>query len=192
MTYLSDDNSSSGGYYVFSANYPNKVFKFDASTFYNWEQDNLPITDLENRTDWLYNQQGMPGSSMPDSTFVLSGSADNTFNCFDDIDDIIARLPKRITYKILIEICTYGDLGKLRLNGLTVEDGGSLEIINRNAYWNDDVTNAKKMQAHTLSSIGNYPKNKRLGNTAETRSTITVVSGGVPGTPSNHAINTIS
>jgi len=177
MGYL-DDNSSSGGYYVFSANYPNKVFKFDASTFYNWEQDNLPITDLENRTDWLYNKMGMPGSSMPDATFVLSSTADNTYNCFDDIKDITDRLPKRITSKILIELCSYGDLGRLKLQDISVEDGGALEIISRNSLNNDDVAYDSRFESADVSSISNWPKNKwRLGiGTLENRTLITSVS----------------
>jgi hypothetical protein len=30
-----------------------KVTKYDASSFYNWEQDNLPLHDLDERTTYF-------------------------------------------------------------------------------------------------------------------------------------------
>ena len=41
------------------------VTKHDTSSFYNWEQDNLPLYDLEERTDYLWEKLGWPTSSLP-------------------------------------------------------------------------------------------------------------------------------
>ena len=41
-----------------------KVTKFDSNSFYNWEQDNMPVYDLEERTHYLWEKMGFPTSSI--------------------------------------------------------------------------------------------------------------------------------
>ena len=42
-----------GGNYVLDSRSLADVRKYTASSFYNWEQDNIPIEDLESRTNAL-------------------------------------------------------------------------------------------------------------------------------------------
>ena len=122
---------TSGGPVAIS-DYTTSVFKFDASTFYNWQIDNLPLTDLQQRDDFMYLMLGAPASAVEGVTFTLSGTAGGAgTNIFTDIDDITARIPKRLTFPMLIELCAYGDLGKLELNGIKTEGRGSLKIVNK-------------------------------------------------------------
>ena len=59
-----------------------KVTKFDSSSFYNWEQDNLPVYDLDERTFYLWEQLGYPTSSIPGVAIVVSADApDSTVAC---------------------------------------------------------------------------------------------------------------
>jgi hypothetical protein len=134
------------------------VSKFDTSTFYNWEEDNVPLYDLEERTYELWEQQGFPTSSVPG--FALSVSADAptadlqaNSRIFTTVSACIAALPKVIRFPVLIEVANYGDLGKLELHDFRVEETGSIEIINRN-FVKDYTTSA------TIKSVGST-----LGNT---------------------------
>ncbi len=117
------------------------VEKFDTSSFYNWEQDNIPLYDLEERTYYLWEKSGWPTSGSPQvSGVVFSVSADaigtdtyaNDPNLFLDLSSAINALPDVIRYPIRIEVANYGNLGELVLNNLHFTDNGALEIINRN------------------------------------------------------------
>ena len=53
-----DIYTSSGSVMLYNSWTP-YVSKYDTSSFYNWEQDNLPLYDLEERTYELWEQQGL-------------------------------------------------------------------------------------------------------------------------------------
>ena len=114
------------------------VPKYDASSFYNWEQDNLPLFSLEQRGDTLYRALGFPGGNPDGVTFTLSsaGNFDESLGVYDSIQDIVERIPKRLKFPVLIELCTYGNLGRLDLANITCEGDGKLEIRNK-AYFED-------------------------------------------------------
>ena len=117
------------------------VEKFDTSSFYNWEQDNIPLYDLEERTYYLWEKSGWPTSGAPQvSGVIFSVSADaegtdafatNT-NIFLSVSSAIDALPDIIRYPIRIEVANFGVLGDLVLNNLHFTDNGALEIVNRN------------------------------------------------------------
>lgn len=130
-----DIYTSSGSVQLFNAWTP-YVSKFDTSSFYNWEQDNLPLYDVEERTYELWEQQGFPTSSLTGFAFTVSADtpsitldADRTI--FTDVSSAIAAIPKVVRFPVLIEVANYGDLGPLELHNFRIEEGGSIEIINR-------------------------------------------------------------
>lgn len=112
------------------------VSKFDTSSFYNWEQDNLPLYDLEERTYELWEKAGFPTSST--AGFSLTVSADTPLailnannNIFVDVSSCIAALPDVIRCPIVVEVCQMGPIGPLELHNIRIAESGSLEIINR-------------------------------------------------------------
>ena len=112
-----------------------KVTKHDASSFYNWEQDNLPIHDLEERTHLLWEKFGHPTSALTGMSFIVSADATDTCNplYFTTLSACVAALPEYINYPILIEIASFGNLGGLNLSNKSFGPRGALEIVNRNA-----------------------------------------------------------
>ena len=131
-----------GGNYVLDSRDLTDVRKYTASSFYNWEQDNIPIEDLESRTNALALNTGQSSTSIEGVTMVLSSTADNTISVYDNISDILDRIPKILTFPILVEICDYGDLGELKLEGITLKGDGALQFINRNHAASIDGNNA--------------------------------------------------
>lgn len=114
-----------------------KVTKYDSSSFYNWEQDNLPIYDLEERTFYLWEQLGYPTSAIPGVALVVSADAPDAAigcnkNIFRTVSAAVEALPQIINFPIIIEIANFGELGDLILNNHKFGPRGSLEIINRN------------------------------------------------------------
>ena len=109
------------------------VTKFDTSSFYNWEQDNLPILDLEERTSLLWERLGHPTSSINGFALVVSADAVSSCNSniFKTISACLAVLPEVINVPYLIEVASYGDLGPLVLSNKIFGPRGSIEIINR-------------------------------------------------------------
>ena len=156
-------NDVTGGNYVITAtNTLEDVRKYTASSFYNWEQDNIPIDDLESRTNSLGANIGLTASGIAGATLVLSGTADTANSVYDSIDDIVNRIPKLLTFPLLVEICNYGSLGDLKLEGITIKGNGSLEIINRNhgqALHGDSLSSFIKV---TESATG-FPFGTELG-----------------------------
>ena len=76
MPFKSEDiYSASGNAKLFNVWTP-YVSKFDTSSFYNWEQDNLPLYDLEERTYELWEQQGWPTSSVPGLALTVAADRD--------------------------------------------------------------------------------------------------------------------
>jgi hypothetical protein len=111
------------------------VTKHDTSSFYNWEQDNLPLYDLEERTDYLWEKLGYPTSSLPGMVLAVSSSIpthlDVSCNFFLDLSSAIKALPEVLHMPVLIEVCASGYLGDLELDNIKCMGDGALEIINR-------------------------------------------------------------
>jgi hypothetical protein len=131
-----DHYSTSGSVQLWNAWTP-YVSKHDTSSFYNWEQDNLPLYDLEERTYELWEQAGYPTSAVPGLALTVSADtpaatllADNTI--FTDLSSCIASIPKVVRFPVLVEVGNFGDLGKLELHNFRIEESGSIEIVNRN------------------------------------------------------------
>ena len=111
------------------------VTKHDTSSFYNWEQDNLPLYDLEERTNYIWEKLGWPTSSLPGMVLAVSSSIpanlEVSCNFFTDLSSAVKALPEIIRMPTLIEVCTSGNLGGLDLDNIKCEGDGKLEIINR-------------------------------------------------------------
>ena len=108
------------------------VTKHDSSSFYNWEEDNLPLYDVEERTDFLWERLGFPASSIPGMALCVSSSSptgDN--NVFTSLSAAVDALPEVIRMPTLIEVAVSGDLGTLELKNIKCVGDGKLEIINR-------------------------------------------------------------
>lgn len=130
---INDLYSVSGGVSLF--NYWNPfVTKHDTSSFYNWEQDNLPLYDLEERTHYLWEKFGYPLSGVPGMAMVVSSTIPDvaaSANVFTSLSAAIEALPEIIRMPTLIEIASSGSLGELELKNIKVVDDGVLEIVNR-------------------------------------------------------------
>ena len=127
-----DFYSASAGSEIF--NYFNPfVTKFDSQSFYNFEQDNQPLYDLEERTLGLWEKStGYATSSLVGMPLVVSATTDvNNRNIFSTLQGAIDALPNVIRTPVMIEVAVSGVLGGLDLNNVRVEEGGVLEIINR-------------------------------------------------------------
>tara|TARA_R100000951_G_scaffold80619_1_gene68419 strand:- start:5574 stop:9110 length:3537 start_codon:yes stop_codon:yes gene_type:complete len=131
-----DIYTSSGTVQLFNAWTP-YVSKFDTSSFYNWEQDNLPLYDLEERTYALWEQQGfatsagVPGLALSVSANADAGTLAADRTVFTELSSCIAAIPKVVRFPVLVEVGTIGDIGNLELHNFRIEEGGSIEIINR-------------------------------------------------------------
>ena len=133
---INDIYTSSGSVMLFNSWTP-YVSKYDTSSFYNWEQDNLPLYDLEDRTYEMWEQAGFPTSGVTGLSLTVSANtpaatlaANN--NIFTDLSSCIAAIPKIVRFPVLVEVANPGSLGKLELHNFRIEEGGSIEIINRN------------------------------------------------------------
>tara|TARA_R110000765_G_scaffold106027_1_gene196319 strand:+ start:1275 stop:5099 length:3825 start_codon:yes stop_codon:yes gene_type:complete len=109
------------------------ITMFDASTFYNWEQDNIPIQQLKDRTDTLLRHAGYNEASRPAGTvtYTLSSAENVDYGIYSNMGKILDLIPKRLTYPILVEVCDYGALGTMELADVVTEGAGQLEIRNR-------------------------------------------------------------
>lgn len=108
------------------------VYKFDSSGFYNWEQDNLPIYDLEDRDDLLFEQAGFPTSSVDGMMLTVSCCGIDNKKVFGTIADAVDALPHTIRFPVIIEVAASGELGELRLEDFQFEGSGAgIEIVNR-------------------------------------------------------------
>ena len=180
-----DSNTGGGGNFNSNAAGSNpfdtEVTKFGPDTFYNWEVDNIPIVELEERTNELYalinagvtqNSTYDPGAGGPGftgvstwstvpvtagTTFTLSSVSDPSNHVYTSWSDILYKIPKIVKYPILIEICKYGDLGVLNLHGITCEGEGALEIINRNFALTHPGTSGTNDTITQVSSVSGYP-----------------------------------
>ena len=132
MPFLHDDLylASSTGQVI--NNWVDPVYKFDSSSFYNWEQDNLPIYDLEDRDDVLHEMAGSPGTAPSGIMLAVSDCGIDNKKVFGTLSGALEALPNTIRSPVIIEVCTSGQLGDLRLENKEISpSGGGLEIINR-------------------------------------------------------------
>ena len=139
MAFSKDDIYTSSGTVMLQNFWTPYVSKYDTSSFYNWEQDNLPLYDLEERTHVLWEQlgfatsAGVPGLSLTVSADAPALTLEQNSTIFTDVSSCIAAIPKVVRFPVLIEVCNFGDLGRLELHNFRIEEGGSIEIINRAA-----------------------------------------------------------
>lgn len=145
---------------------PNKLYgcwtqnvtKFDTSSFYNWEQDNLPIYDLDERTNFLWERLGNPTSSLYGFALVVSANATSACNTniFTSLSACLNALPEVINAPYLIEVGSFGNLGPLSISNRTFGPNGSIEIINRNfakSYGKDNTYEYYKERPTSNNSI---------------------------------------
>ena len=112
--------------------FPN-ISMFDASTFYNWEQDNIPLQQLKQRTDTLLRHAGYNQATAPDGvTLTLSSTENAAAGIYTTMADIMDLVPKRLTFPVQIEICKYGEIPSFDISDIVTEGAGKLEIINQN------------------------------------------------------------
>ena len=110
------------------------VYKYDASSFYNWEQDNLPLYDLEERTELNWEQHGYPASSLVGMQLLVSGSGEDTsppYKVFSTVSGALKMLPRVLRFPVIIEVATSGNLGNIDVQDFEFLDNGGLEIVNR-------------------------------------------------------------
>ena len=128
------------------------VTKFDSSAFYNWETDNLPLHDLEERTLELWEKAtGFATSTLPGLALCVSASIPDvaaSSNVFTSLQDAIDALPQVLRMPTLIEVAVSGDLGDIDLTNIRCEGSGSLEIVNR-VFAPFDPSSTKYTQADT-------------------------------------------
>lgn len=135
--FLQNDSYTLSGNLSLYHSWTDKVTKFDSSAFYNWEQDNMPIYDLEERTYLLWEQMGFPTSAITGAVLTVSADASDQSmnynrNIFRSLSSAVDALPQNITFPIIIEVANFGNLNDLILNNYKFGPRGSLEIINRN------------------------------------------------------------
>lgn len=135
-------------------------YLYDASSFYNYEQDNIPIERLIGRTELLHQFQGFPGVTGKEVTMTLSSVADHSLGIYDNMDDIVSRIPQRLTFPLYIELCDYGYLGELNLDGISTVGDGQLHINNVLHSFDSSATvtivGAAASPAGTVSSPGGF------------------------------------
>jgi len=171
MPFSETDIYTSSGSVMLQNAWTPYVSKYDTSSFYNWEQDNLPLYDLEERTYENWEQAGYPTSSVTGFALTVSADAANTTegqavllansNVFTQLSSCIAAIPKVVRFPVLIEVGSFGDLGPLELHNFRIEEGGSIEIINRNY---SKVFNASG-NSHIIVSTPTYNKSHALMTT---------------------------
>jgi hypothetical protein len=140
-------------------NWTQYVTKYDASSFYNWEQDNLPLYDIEERTYENWEQHGYPTSCVPGFALVVSAdapAADVVCNksLFTTVSGAIEALPQHIRFPVIIEVASHKDLGELKLHNIKIGYRGSLEIINRNFAKVLSAYSSTKTINQTATSLG--------------------------------------
>ena len=139
MAYLLNDIYSASGSGKLFGCWTEAVTKFHPGSFYNYEQDNMPLYDLDERDEFLWEQLGYPTSSIPGIVLLVSGDATEEAvgcnkNIFYDLSSALKVLPKYLNYPMIIEVANFGNLGDLVIRDITMGPSGSLEIINKTTY----------------------------------------------------------
>jgi len=169
-SFLPDFYTTSGAHKVYNI-WREGVNKYDPSSFYNWEEDNLPIYDLEDRTRLNWERGGYATSSVPGMVLVVSADADPISlecdpNLFTTVSAAIESIPDVVRAPVIVEIASYGDLGNVELQGFKCGYGGSIEIVNRNfaqayedktdiksTYQNATYRQPRKIESNQVSSF---------------------------------------
>jgi hypothetical protein len=60
MAFTASDIYLTSGLASLTNSWTENVTKFNTSSMYNWEQDNLPLYDLDERTNYLWEKLGYP------------------------------------------------------------------------------------------------------------------------------------
>ena len=132
MAFLPKDKYIPSGTAQLINSWTDPVYKFDSSSFYNWEQDNLPIYDLEERDDYLHEMAGYPTSSVNGVMLTVSDCGIDNKKVFGTLSGAIEALPNTLRFPVTIEVAASGQLGPLVLTDIQIEGSGAgLEIINR-------------------------------------------------------------
>ena len=142
MTFYPNDMYFASGSTSLYNCWTENVTKFNSDTFYNWEQDNEPLYDLEERSFYAWEKLGFPSSSIPGINLTVSadavidvdadGNPDCRTNLFHTLSAAVEAIPDRVNFPVLIEVGSFGNLGEVHINGIEFGPSGSLEIINRN------------------------------------------------------------
>jgi len=109
------------------------VHQYDATSFYNWEQDNLPIDDLTTRSDVIRQYLGL-GAALSGVTLTVSAGAlaeAAESGIFPTVQKALEIVPRRLRFPLLIEILDFGDLGELEISDIQCEGTGGLQIACR-------------------------------------------------------------
>lgn len=170
MNRLYEYYEASGGSQVIDTDYVD-VFHYDPSTFYNYEQDNLSLTSLESRYDYLAQFAGFPGSQEYSGvTFVVSSTAatNPSAGVYQTAQEAVDALPRILNYPVLIELADYGELGELSIVGITCEGRGAIEIRALN-YASDTQARANSVLAIYLSSVDSTTIQNEILNASSTR-----------------------
>jgi hypothetical protein len=191
-----DVYTSSGSVMLFNSWTP-YVSKFDTSTFYNWEQDNLPLYDLEERTYALWEQQGfatsagVPGLALTVSADAPAATLAANTTIFTDLSSCIAAIPKVVRFPVFVEVNNFGDLGTLELHNFRFEERGSIEIVNRgfartyaaSSQAQTVVSQPTDNKSHTLISIvSSLDLSNTLSDTSSVHISSLVLSAGAADT----------
>ena len=118
MVFIEGDIYTSSGSVMLYNSWTPYVSKFDTSSFYNWEQDNLPLYDLEERTYEMWEQGGFPTSAVPGLALTVSADTPTAIlnantTIFSDVSSCMAAIPKVIRFPVLIEVCNFSSLYSL-------------------------------------------------------------------------------
>lgn len=119
------------------------VSKFTPGSFYNFEQDNLPLYDLEERTYFNWQRLGFPDNNtgtLPPIHLLVSADAPAELvscdsNIFHTLPEAINALPKYINQFTRISVASFGSLGEVDIEGFNIDPkSGALEIVNINSF----------------------------------------------------------
>jgi hypothetical protein len=154
------------------------VYKYDASSFYNWEQDNLPLYDLEERTELNWERLGYPTSSLTGLHLTVSDASIDTtgpYQVFSSVSAALNILPKILRFPVIIEVGVSGNLGNIDITDFEFEDNGGLEIVNRGfakMLCGSSVTNWGTQASGLWTSSITYVSSVDLSSTMEDTSAL--------------------
>jgi|15BtaG_2_1085339.scaffolds.fasta_scaffold00098_22 hypothetical protein len=165
------------------------VYKYDASSFYNWEQDNLPLYDLEERTEFNWEQLGYPTSSLTGLHLSVSDSsvdATGPYQVFSSVSAALNKLPRTLRFPVIIEVAVSGNLGNIDIQDFEFVGDGGLEIVNRGfakilsgsgagTVWDTSAAGATS----SITSLSSIDLSSTMGNTSSlaTATNVTTVHG---------------
>jgi hypothetical protein len=160
MPFINSDLYLTSGTTKLINSWVDPVYKFDSSSFYNWEQDNLPIYDLEDRDDFLWEQHGYPTSSVVGMTLTVSDCNIDNKRVFATVQNAVDALPATIRFPVIIDVAASADLGSLYIEDKTFEGAAAgLEIRNigfGKILCGSSVSPSSTIQAVTGSGVSTF------------------------------------